>query len=36
VKWPSGNTDTFTQVPVDGLVTVTEGSSTLQTQRLRS
>jgi hypothetical protein len=36
VKWPSGIVDNFTQVPVDGLVTVTEGSSTLQTQRLRS
>jgi hypothetical protein len=36
VKWPSGTTDSFTQVPVDSLVTVTEGSSTLQTQRLRS
>ena len=36
VKWPSGNIDSFTQVPVDSLVTVTENSSVLQIRRLRS
>ena len=36
VKWPSGNIDTFTHVPVDSPVTVTENSPALDIRRLRS
>jgi hypothetical protein len=36
VQWPSGHIDTFTHVPVDSLVTVTENSSELRIRRLRS
>jgi hypothetical protein len=36
VHWPSGHIDTFTHVPGDSLVTVTENSPVLHIRRLRS
>lgn len=36
VRWPNGNTSNFTLVPVDTLVTVTEGASSLQIRGFRS